>query len=61
LRVRDRGPGFALAEANLPSDVMSESGRGLFLVRAFAADPIVVPRPDGGTEVVITLPLEVVA
>jgi len=58
LRVCDRGAGFAPTEPTLPADVLSETGRGLFLVRAFAAEPRVVPRPGGGTEITVALAIE---
>jgi len=58
LRVCDRGAGFAPTEPSLPADLLSESGRGLFLVRAFAAEPLVVPRPGGGTEIIVALATE---
>lgn len=37
LTVADEGPGFALAPA-LPSDLLADRGRGLFLVSKFAKD-----------------------
>jgi len=45
--VLDRGPGFTLAP-QLPSDAMSERGRGLFLVWALADDVNVTRRHGGG-------------
>jgi PAS domain S-box-containing protein len=55
LQVRDRGPGFAPSVPALPADALSESGRGLFLVRAFAGEPQVTPRAGGGMEVRVEL------
>jgi GAF domain-containing protein/anti-sigma regulatory factor (Ser/Thr protein kinase) len=48
LHVRDRGPGFEFAP-NLPQDVLSETGRGLFLISALAMDFAVTRRADGGS------------
>jgi anti-sigma regulatory factor (Ser/Thr protein kinase) len=48
LHIRDRGPGFEFA-ANLPQDVYSESGRGLFMISALALDFQVTRRAGGGS------------
>lgn len=56
LRILDKGPGFELAPS-LPSDPMSEGGRGLFLASAFAHDLFVVRDPEGGSRVSATLPI----
>ena len=48
MHVRDRGPGFEFIP-KLPQDPYSESGRGLFLISALAADFNVTRRPDGGS------------
>jgi PAS domain S-box-containing protein len=57
LTVRDSGPGLKSLETKLPSDQMSESGRGLFLIRLLA-DRLTVRRGfDDGTELRTTLPL----
>jgi PAS domain S-box-containing protein len=45
--VLDRGPGFVLTP-RLPSDAMSEQGRGLFLVWSLADDVNVTRRRGGG-------------
>ena len=50
LCVSDRGPGFRLAPV-LPDDIFAETGRGLFLVRAFAHSLSVQRRPGGGSTV----------
>lgn len=56
LSVRDRGPGFTSVEHVLPTEPMSEGGRGLFLVEVYAgATPVVEPRRRGGTKVVATI------
>ena len=54
LHVRDCGPGFEFA-ANLPPDLYSESGRGLFLISAFALDFQVTRRAEGGSHARIVL------
>jgi serine phosphatase RsbU (regulator of sigma subunit)/anti-sigma regulatory factor (Ser/Thr protein kinase) len=56
LTVRDNGRGFQ-PRARLPEDVFSESGRGLFLVSAFATSVTSVTRLEGGTDVCVVLPL----
>ncbi len=48
LHVLDRGPGFAFAP-KLPSDLLSERGRGLYIVWALAEDFNVTERYDGGS------------
>jgi anti-sigma regulatory factor (Ser/Thr protein kinase) len=48
LHVLDRGPGFTLAP-KLPSDMLSERGRGLFIVWSLAEDFNVTERYDGGS------------
>lgn len=53
LRVRDRGPSFLPGDFFLPGDVMSEGGRGLFLVRNYASLQSVEKRAGGGNEVCV--------
>ncbi len=48
LHVLDRGPGFTFAP-KLPSDLLSERGRGLYIVWALAEDFNVTERYDGGS------------
>ena len=48
LHVLDRGPGFTLSP-KLPSDLLSERGRGLFIVWSLAEDFNVTERYDGGS------------
>lgn len=48
LHVLDRGPGFTFAP-KLPSDVLSERGRGLYIVWSLAEDFNVTQRFDGGS------------
>jgi serine phosphatase RsbU (regulator of sigma subunit)/anti-sigma regulatory factor (Ser/Thr protein kinase) len=55
LTVRDNGRGFA-PRARLPDDVFSESGRGLFLISAFARSVTSETRLEGGTDVCVVLP-----
>ncbi len=47
LHVLDRGPGFVLAP-RLPSDLLAERGRGLFIVWSLAEELNVTKRPNGG-------------
>ncbi len=55
LHVMDDGPGYS-TPPSLPSDVWSESGRGLFLVRALALDLEIRRLPAYGTYVKVLLP-----
>ena len=55
--VRDRGPEFSVRDPVLPSDPMSEGGRGLFLVGNYAASQTVARRFGGGNEVCVRLQL----
>ncbi len=48
LHVLDRGPGFAFAP-RLPMDLLSERGRGLFVVWSLSEDLNVTKRFDGGS------------
>lgn len=48
LHVLDRGPGFKLTP-KLPSDLLSEQGRGLYIVSLLAEDFNVTERYDGGS------------
>jgi PAS domain S-box-containing protein len=48
LHFLDRGPGFTLAP-KLPTDVLSERGRGLYIVWSLTDDFNVTPRHDGGS------------
>jgi PAS domain S-box-containing protein len=47
LHVLDRGPGFTFAP-KLPSNILDERGRGLYIVWSLADDFNVTPRHDGG-------------
>jgi anti-sigma regulatory factor (Ser/Thr protein kinase) len=48
LHVLDRGPGFTLVP-KLPSDLLSERGRGLYIVWSLTDDFNVTQRHDGGS------------
>jgi serine phosphatase RsbU (regulator of sigma subunit)/anti-sigma regulatory factor (Ser/Thr protein kinase) len=48
LHALDRGPGFTYS-ARLPMDMLSEGGRGLFIVRSLTHDLNVTRRNDGGS------------
>jgi PAS domain S-box-containing protein len=48
LHVLDRGPGFTLVP-RLPTDLLSEQGRGLYIVWSLAEDFNVTERFDGGS------------
>ena len=54
LHVLDRGPGFSLT-THLPSDLLSERGRGLYLVWALTAEMNVTRRHGGGAHARATL------
>jgi serine/threonine-protein kinase RsbW len=52
--VRDQGQGFdpsAITNPLAPENILSTSGRGIFLVRQFMDDVTIQRAPDGGTEV----------
>jgi PAS domain S-box-containing protein len=55
LRVHDRGAPIVRRAIDLPTDIMSESGRGLFLVRTLAGEPVFAQRPGGGNVVTVRL------
>jgi anti-sigma regulatory factor (Ser/Thr protein kinase) len=48
LHIRDHGPGFQHAP-RLPSDVLSENGRGLYIVAALTSDFNVTRMPGQGS------------
>jgi anti-sigma regulatory factor (Ser/Thr protein kinase) len=58
LHVMDEGPGFE-ASADLPEDVWSESGRGLFLVHALARRAVIRRLHVNGSYVKVLLPVDV--
>lgn len=57
LNVEDQGPGFEVRPPQLPADVLSENGRGLFLVNALAKRVEIVSRPNFGSVVKVSLPV----
>jgi serine phosphatase RsbU (regulator of sigma subunit)/CHASE3 domain sensor protein/anti-sigma regulatory factor (Ser/Thr protein kinase) len=54
LHVLDSGPGFVLMP-RLPSDLLSERGRGLFLIWSMSEDFNVTKRADGGAHARVVL------
>jgi len=56
LHVMDRGPHFT-PNAELPDDVWSEEGRGLFLIAALGEDLSYAPLPVRGNHVSVVLPV----
>lgn len=54
--VRDLGPDFDIS-TDLPGDLLSEHGRGLFIVSGVAGGPRRQARPAGGNEVKAVLPV----
>ena len=57
ISIRDEGDGFDPASVPNPLDaecLLRESGRGLFLVRAYMDEVIWRPAPEGGTEITLT-------
>jgi anti-sigma regulatory factor (Ser/Thr protein kinase) len=54
LHVKDRGPGYR-ANSQLPRDIMSENGRGLFIISTYADRFIVKRRLGGGSHARIWL------
>ena len=63
IRVADEGKGFSLADVPDPlaqENLLSTSGRGIFLMRAFMDEFDVVPGRAGGAEIVMAkkLPLQ---
>ncbi len=57
LHVLDRGAGFTFV-SRLPSSMLAESGRGLFVVSQIARDLSVVAREGGGSHARVVLPFE---
>ncbi|HEV2641618.1 MAG TPA: ATP-binding protein, partial [Candidatus Elarobacter sp.] len=54
LHFLDSGPGFVLMP-RLPSDLLSERGRGLFLIWSLSEDFNVTKRADGGAHARVVL------
>ncbi len=57
LHIFDRGPGFH-ETPHLPTDALSEHGRGLFLVQTLTEGLTVRRRARGGSHVSVVLPLK---
>lgn len=57
LTVRDTGPGLEFLAGRLPENVLSENGRGLFLLKTLATGVTVRSRPGYGTELRAVLPV----
>jgi signal transduction histidine kinase len=57
LHVIDRGEGYAASERSEPGELLTEHGRGLWLVGRFGAQLNVELLPGLGTHVRATLPL----
>lgn len=55
LHALDRGPGFTY-NARLPKDIMSDSGRGLFIVHALTTELSITRRTGGGSHARAVLP-----
>jgi anti-sigma regulatory factor (Ser/Thr protein kinase) len=58
LHALDRGPGFTY-NALLPNDIMSVSGRGLFIVRSLIRELTITRRIDGGSHARAVLPFRI--
>jgi anti-sigma regulatory factor (Ser/Thr protein kinase) len=54
IHVLDTGPSFSYAP-RLPTNLLSESGRGLFLVKELSREFNVSPRPEGGSHARVVL------
>jgi anti-sigma regulatory factor (Ser/Thr protein kinase) len=55
LHVVDSGPEFPATQAHLPDDVLSELGRGLFIVQQLASNVRVERIPYRGNHTIVTL------
>ncbi|HZV77016.1 MAG TPA: ATP-binding protein [Candidatus Babeliales bacterium] len=55
LHVVDTGPPFSLNQSHLPTDVLSERGRGLFIVAQLAAEVRVKKKRSRGNHIMVTL------
>jgi len=58
LHALDRGPGFTYS-ARLPMDILSQTGRGLFIVKSLTHDLNVTRRNDGGSHARAVLPFAI--
>ena len=55
--IRDTGPGMRSLNPTLPADMLSEGGRGIFLITSLADGASVKPSPGYGTEIRAILPI----
>jgi len=55
--IRDTGPGMRPVAAALPEDLLSEGGRGIFLITELSEGATIRPTPGYGTEVRAILPI----
>jgi anti-sigma regulatory factor (Ser/Thr protein kinase) len=55
LHVLDSGPGYAVSAPALPEDLLSEGGRGLFIVSTLVAAFALRRRPMGGSHAIAVL------
>ena len=58
LTVRDSGPGVSSVSGDLPDDILSEHGRGMYLINALARDLTLKSRPGYGMELSVLLPVK---
>jgi anti-sigma regulatory factor (Ser/Thr protein kinase) len=58
LHALDGGPGFTY-NARLPKDIMSDSGRGLFIIRSLISDLNITRRTDGGSHARAVMPFTI--
>ncbi|MEO6836700.1 MAG: PAS domain-containing protein [Candidatus Tumulicola sp.] len=58
ITVSDTGPGLEFLIGKLPEDILSETGRGIFLVKTLAQDVSLKSRPGYGSELRAVLPLK---
>ena len=57
ITIRDEGKGFdprSVPDPLIPGNLMQESGRGLFLVKAYMDEAVWRPAGAGGTEITLT-------
>ncbi|HEY7993467.1 MAG TPA: PAS domain-containing protein [Candidatus Eremiobacteraceae bacterium] len=55
--IRDTGPGMRPMPATLPEDLLSEGGRGIYLITELSEGATIRPTPGYGTEVRAVLPI----
>jgi len=57
ITIRDTGPGMRTMPATLPEDLLSEGGRGIYLITELSEGATIRPTPGYGTEVRAVLPI----